>query len=113
MSARHGASFAGSAACRAVVPVAAGVPGVACRGDQPVLIVSAPYCTLRLAMLAETPRNSNAAATCAQTGTTLHQCGLWVADSGLNCGFPVLKVGSGGDQRPSCTRTSRSEATSA
>ena len=89
-SARHGASFAGSAACRAVEPDAAGVPGVRLPAvDQPVRTLRPlrRSCTSRLAMPAETPRNSSAAATCAQTGTSRHQCGLRIADCGLNCGF--------------------------
>ena len=58
-------------------------------------------------MPAETPRNSIAAATCAQTGRRCHHCTLPNAD----CTLEDMK--SGGDQCASCARTPRNAATSA
>src|SRR3954466_11358851 len=110
MSAFHGA-LAGLKPCATSDPPALpDAPDLSDPADHPVLTDRpfASYRTSRLAMPADTPRNSSAAATCAHAGTLRHQGRLLTADCSFGC-----RLISGGAQCASCARTPRSAATSA
>src|SRR4051812_24858948 len=104
ISARQGASFAAFPPWLAAMAGVAATPAAAGRGDQPVLIARPRYRMSMLARPADTPRKRSAAATCAQTGTARHHCGLRAAAcplSVVDCGLWIVKPGCGGDQCPS------------